>query len=95
MELQPLVADAMVLACSVYAAWVLSPVGARRVLGTWLARLPLGAPLRRRLQRAASVARCDCNDCHAVVSRPSPTPQRVIRIHVVARSEDGNSRAGY
>ena len=83
MSAQHLVVSAVVLACSLYALWVLMPSAARRFLATRLARLPLGAALQATFQRAAAPSSgCDCSGCDKVVDGRSKIPPKVIRIHV-------------
>jgi len=84
MTVQHLIVFSVVLACSVYALWVLMPSALRRVLAARLVRLPLGSSLRAVFQRAAAPSSgCDCSGCDTVVDRrPKATPQRVIRLHI-------------
>ena len=83
MDAQNLVVFCVVLACSVYALWVLMPSAVRRWLAVRLVRLPLGAALYAVFQRAAKpTTGCDCSGCDATVDhRPLHAPRRVIRLH--------------
>jgi hypothetical protein len=84
MSAQHLIVFSVVLACSLYALWVLMPTALRRVLAARMVRLPLGSSLRVVFQRAAAPSSgCDCNGCDTVVDRRSKTtPRRVIRLHI-------------
>ena len=84
MDAQSLIVFSVVLACSVYALWVLMPSALRHWLAVRLVRLPLGAALHAVFQRAAKpTTGCDCSGCDAVVDhRPLHGPRRVIRLHV-------------
>jgi hypothetical protein len=86
--MQHLIVTCIVLACGVYALWVLMPSALRRMLAVRLQRLPLGAGWQARMQRAAKPASgCDCSGCDAVVDKRSSKAAKVIRIHVAGRSE--------
>jgi hypothetical protein len=86
--MQHLTVTCIVLACGVYALWVLMPAALRRILAARLQRLPLGAAWQTRMQRAAVPASgCDCSGCDAVVDKRRSKAARVIRIHVAGRSE--------
>ena len=89
MGLQQLIVTCIVLACGVYALWVLMPAALRRVLAVRLQRLPLGGSWQQRMQRAAKPASgCDCSGCDAVVDKRSRTASaKVIRIHVSGRKD--------
>ena len=84
MGAQHLIVFCVVLACSLYALWVLMPSALRRLLATHLVRLPLGPTLRTVFQRAAAPpSGCDCSGCDTVVDRRSKTtPRCVIRLHI-------------
>ncbi len=84
MTAQHLIVYFLVLACGVYALWVLMPGAVRRLLAARLVRLPLGSSLQAVFQRAAAPSSgCDCSGCDAVVDRhPKTTPRRVIRLHI-------------
>lgn len=63
---QALIVTLLVLACTAYAAWSLMPALLRRKLATQLMRLPLPAPLTRRMSRGlANSGGCACNGCDA------------------------------
>lgn len=86
MSAQHLTVFFVVLACSLYALWVLMPSAARRFLASRLVRLPLGAPLRSVFQRAASRSGgCDCSGCDKVVDKHAKAQPKVIRIHTAPR----------
>ena len=87
--MQHLIVFCIVMACGVYALWVLMPAALRRVLAAQLQRLPLGAGWQQRMQRAAAPASgCDCSGCDAVVDNRSRTATaKVIRIHVSGRKD--------
>jgi len=84
MTAQHLIVFSVVLACSLYALWVLMPAALRRLLAARLVRLPLGSSLQAVFQRAAAPSSgCDCSGCDTVVDRrPKTTPRRVIRLHI-------------
>lgn len=83
MTAQHLIVFCVVLACSVYALWVLMPSAARRFLAARLVRLPLGASLKARFQKtAARSGGCDCSGCDKVVDLQRKAQPKVIRIHV-------------
>ncbi len=84
MTTQHLIVFSVVLACGVYALWVLMPSALRRALAARLVRLPLGSALKAVFQRAAKPSSgCDCSGCDAVVDhRPQTNSRRVIRLHV-------------
>ncbi|MBK6324211.1 hypothetical protein [Candidatus Aalborgicola defluviihabitans] len=74
MTAQNLIVSAIVVACSVYALWVLMPSSARRFLAVRLVHLPLGSKLQSVFQRAAKPsAGCDCSGCDAVVDKRGPS----------------------
>ena len=76
---QVLVVALLVIVCSLRAAWILAPAGARRSVARALLsrRLPawLAAPLRRHAQQASSGCACDGCDkgAAAAVSKTAPT----------------------
>jgi hypothetical protein len=84
MSAQHLIVYSLVLACGVYALWVLMPSAWRRSLAARLVRLPLGTALHATFQRAAAPASgCDCSGCDKVVDlRGKATTRRVIRLHI-------------
>lgn len=83
MTAQHLIVFSIVLACSVYALWMLMPAAARRFMAQRLLRLPLGSPLKTLLQRAASApSGCDCSGCDKVVDLQRKQASQVIRFHV-------------
>lgn len=66
MDLQTAVVALLVPACTLYAAWKLAPAAWRRGAARGLLRLPLPAPLARRLQAAARAgSTCGCDGCDA------------------------------
>lgn len=80
MTAQHLIVFSVVLACSVYALWVLMPSALRRALAARLVRLPLGSALHAVFQRAAKPSTgCDCSGCDAVVVAKRPVPIKVIQ----------------
>lgn len=87
MTAQHLIVFSVVLACSVYALWVLMPSALRRALAARLVRLPLGSALHAVFQRAAKPSSgCDCSGCDAVVDHRKQTNfRRVIRLHVQSK----------
>jgi ferrous iron transport protein B len=86
MTAQQLTVFSVVLACSLYALWVLMPSAARRFLAGRLARLPLGTAWKTFFQQAASRSSgCDCSGCDKVVDKQTRTRSKVIRIHLQPR----------
>jgi hypothetical protein len=68
--MQNLLVALIVVACAVYAVWVLLPLAWRRSLAGRLATAPWPAPIKRRLQKAAQPGNaCGCNGCD---SSPAP-----------------------
>lgn len=82
--MQHLIVYCTVLACGMYALWVLMPATLRRVLAGQLQRLPLGVAWQTRMQRAAKpTAGCDCSGCDKVVDlRSQSNSRRVIPLHI-------------
>jgi hypothetical protein len=82
MTAQPFIVILIVLACSVYAGWVLMPAAARRFLATRLLRLPVPNAWLALLQRTANQSSgCDCSGCDKAEGlQPKPETQ-VIRFH--------------
>jgi len=85
--MQHLIVFCIVMACGVYALWVLMPAALRRVLAAQLQRLPLGAGWQTRMQRAAQPnSGCDCSGCDKVVDlRSQSHSRRVIPLHIRPR----------
>lgn len=82
MTAQHLIVFSVVLACSLYALWVLMPTALRRLLAARLVRLPLGSSLQAVFQRAATPSSgCDCSGCDTVVDRRRTQQPKVITIH--------------
>jgi hypothetical protein len=80
MTAQHLIVFFVVLACSVYALWVLMPSALRRMLAARLVRLPLGSAMHAVFQRAAKPSSgCDCAGCDTVTALKNPP--HVIRVH--------------
>jgi len=87
MTAQHLIVFSVVLACSVYALWVLMPTAARRFLARRLVQLPLGATWKARLQQAATASSgCDCSGCDKVVDLQRKARPHVVHFH--ARPKD-------
>lgn len=83
MTAQHLIVFSVVLACSVYALWVLMPTAARRFLARRLLQLPLGAAWTARLQQAANASPgCDCSGCDKVVDLQRKARPQVVHFHV-------------
>lgn len=82
MSAQLLVVMLLVLCCSLYAAWVLMPSVARRIVAQGLLHLPLGRRLKSPLLRAASASSgCDCSGCDKVVDVKRKADAQPIRFH--------------
>ncbi len=87
MTAQHLIVFSVVLACSVYALWVLMPSALRRWLAARLVRLPLGSALKAVFQRATKPsAGCECSGCDTVVAKRS-IPIKVIQWTKLERKE--------
>lgn len=87
MTAQHLIVFSVVLACSVYALWVLMPTTARRFLARRLVQLPLGAAWVARFQQAATASSgCDCSGCDKVVDLRRKARAQVVHFH--ARPKD-------
>jgi hypothetical protein len=77
---QALIVALLVLACAAYATWSLMPALLRRTLATQLMRLPLPAPLARRLARErAGGGGCACNGCDAARPPGTVAPVQIRR----------------
>lgn len=87
MTAQHLIVFFVVLACSVYALWVLMPMAARRFLARHLLQLPLGSAWVARFQQASTASSgCDCNGCDKVVDLQRKARSQVVHFH--ARTKD-------
>jgi hypothetical protein len=87
MTAQHLIVFSVVLACSVYALWVLMPTVARRFIARRLSQLPIAAAWKARLQQTATAsAGCDCSGCDKVVDLQRKTLPQVVHFH--ARPKD-------
>lgn len=77
---QALIVALVVLACAAYAAWSLMPASLRRMLATQLVRLPLPAPIARRLARVlAGTGGCACDGCDAARPPGAAAPVHIRR----------------
>ena len=89
MVAQQLIVFALVLGCSLYAAWMLMPAVARRPLAKVLVHLPVGSKLKVVFQKAAALGAasgCDCSGCDKVVDKQTkPAAVQVVRFHPKSR----------
>ena len=82
MTAQHLVVFALVAACSIYALWVLMPTVARRFFARHLAKLPMAAAWKARLQQTATApSGCDCSGCDKVVDAQRKARPQVVHFH--------------
>jgi ferrous iron transport protein B len=79
---QGLLVALLVTGCCLYAAWTLMPSAARRALARALLKLPLPAPLAKRLGRTAKAsAGCGCDGCDRSEVKPATGTHKPITFH--------------
>ncbi len=80
---QTVIVAVLVGACSLHAAWILAPAGARRSLARALLALPLPSRLATRLRKnsAAPSAGCACDGCDRAPAKKAPVSVAPIKFH--------------
>ena len=81
--MQMLIVALLVLGCTVYAAWTLMPVVARRAIAVSLLKLPLPAAFAARMRKASTVASgCGCDGCDSSpIKASAQNAQQVVTFH--------------